>query len=235
MERDIADTVCVALGDRLVSLLVMGSYATYDIVEGYSDYDLLALVEGVVPTDSRLDLHKLSDRYRIDIGCVVRPIGDVRSRIDMNDQATRYIGNLELLDLKLHARLLYGTDIAAMIPDVKTLLQRDIGLELRAQYLHAVDSDPVRNIFRREPRNWCNYIINLCGALLLGEGIAAEKRSYPALMRSLHPDFRAVPLLENALRLRETKKALRMSIPERARLRESLALFLEEYRRYTFH
>lgn len=234
MECDIVDMVRSTLGDDLVSLLVVGSYATYDVIDGYSDYDLLALVDGSMSANGRIDLHELSDRYGIGIGCVVRPLADVLNRIDENDRATRYVGNLDLIDLKIHARLLCGQNVAEMIPDTGVLIRRDFRSELQAQYRHAVDHDPEKDIFRRGPRDWCNYIINLCGALLLSKGVTAEKRMFPRLMRSHHPDFRAVPLLEEALALRESRKALGQNESERETLRESLALFLEEYRRYTF-
>ncbi len=234
IEQSLTDTVRKALSTDLVSLFVVGSYANYDIVEGYSDYDLIAFVDAPNPPGSRIDFAVLSKKYTVEIKCTVRPLSDLQNRILDNDHATRFINNLGLLDLKLHSRLLYGKNVADGIPDVRDLLKRDLQSELQAEYMHAVDVDKEKNIFVREPRDWCNYVINMCGALLLSVGITARKDIYPELISLHHPTFGGAPYLVEALQLRSTMKVLHLSDNERADFKNVLALFLEEYRRYTF-
>ncbi len=234
IEQSLVDTVRKALSTDLVSLFVVGSYANYDIVEGYSDYDVLAFVDTPDPAGSQIDFAVLSKKYAVEIKCTVRPLSDFKNRILDNDRATRFVGNLTLLDLKLHARLLYGKDIVSLIPDVRDLLTRDLQSELQAEYTHALDVDKEKNIFVREPRDWCNYVINMCGALLLAVGISARKDTYPELISRHHPEFGGVPYLKEALQLRSTMSVLHVSDTERDNFKNVLALFLDEYRRYTF-
>ena len=62
MEREIAELFQKSFGENLVSLIVIGSYGTYDIVEGYSDYDLLVLVKDAknVPI---ISLERMAQKY----------------------------------------------------------------------------------------------------------------------------------------------------------------------------
>jgi len=122
MEHEIIDVIRETFKKNLVSLLVVGSYATYDFVKGYSDYDLLVFVMDQSRTRTNVTLDELSTKYSIDIRCSVRPIEDLNNRILNNDQATRFIGNLGLLDLKLHARPLYGENVADAIPDIRIMV-----------------------------------------------------------------------------------------------------------------
>ena len=234
MERDIIGVARSRFGTDLVSLLVVGSYATYDFVLGYSDYDLLAFVTDQSRGRTNFTLDELSTTYSLDIKCSVRPMADLRNRILDNDLATRFIGNIGLLDLKLRARPLYGENVANAIPDINELLGRDLRSELQAEYLHATDADPQKNIFVREPKDWCNYIINMSGMLLLSKGLVSQKDRYPELLHIHHPNFKGVPSLEKALTFRRSLKILDLKERERTDFKNTLTLFLEEYRRYTF-
>ncbi len=235
MEDEIIGSVRSAFSDALVSLFVVGSYATYDIVDGYSDYDLLAFVADPTRTPKNINFEKLSAKYSVALKCTVRPIADLQNRILGNDRATRFIGNLDLLDLKLRARLLYGKNIADDIPEVHELLKRDLRSELRAEYAHATDPDPVKNIFVREPQDWCNYIINMSGAILLSGGVTGNKNLFPELLQSYHPDFKGISSLEEALALRSSKIILHLDRQQRDDFKITLGSFLDEYRRYVFN
>ena len=48
MERALIKLLRKKLGKNLVSLLAVGSYGSDDYINGYSDYDVMALVSGAV-------------------------------------------------------------------------------------------------------------------------------------------------------------------------------------------
>src|SRR3989339_1006175 len=158
MERALVKLLRKKLGKNLVSLLAVGSYGNYDFIDGYSDYDVMALVRSAVNI-SETEIDKLSKKYSIDIQCYTTLDADFNNRIKNNNQATRFIGNLGLIKLKKQSRILYGKNVIKLIPEVKKIIQRDLTNELQFEYEHATSANPGWNIFNREPRKWINYII----------------------------------------------------------------------------
>ncbi len=236
-EQEVSRIFCDAFGDNLVALLVVGSSAVDDTVEGYSDIDLVLFVKDIrnVPN---IDTLSLSKKYDVDIGYAVKLYADFEKRVSGNADATRYVGTLDLLNMKLGgARVLAGENILELIPSVHELLARrsDIAKELLLDYSHATDPDPERNIFQREPKKWVNCIINMSANLLFAKGIAAKKDDIPKRLAEYCPDFRGRSIVEEAITLRKTKNALSLSEAERSRLRENLKFFLEAYREYVSH
>ncbi len=233
MEQEINQTLKSFFGKNLVSLLVEGSYGTYDIIEGYSDYDLCALVKDVSKTPD-VDLGDLSKKYSIDIKCSVKSYKDFQNRVKNSNKSSRFIDNLWLVKAKKQARVLVGKNVLNQIPSIKELIKRDIGCELRADYYYATNLNPEWNIFRREPQKWVNYIINMSNDLLLSKGVITKKADIPAMLEKHCPEFKGVAYVKEALYLRKTKKVLHLTKIEKNQLKKTLGLFLEDYKLYTF-
>ena len=233
MEQEISQTLKSFFGKNLVSLLVEGSYGIYDTVDGYSDYDLCALVKDVSKTPD-VDLGDLSKKYSIDIKCSVKSYTDFQNRIKNNNKFSRFIDNLWLIKAKKQERVLVGKDILSQIPSIKELLKRDIGCELRGDYYHATNLNPEWNIFKSEPQKWVNYIINMSYNLLLSKGVITKKADIPKMLKKHCPDFKGIAYVKEALDLRRTKKVLHLTKIEKNQLKKTLGLFLEDYKLYTF-
>ena len=233
MEWEIIRDAKKIFGKNLISLFVEGSYGNHDFIKGYSDYDLLTFVKDINKV-YEFDFNDLSEKYSIDIQCVVRSYEELVNRIKNNSKATRFIGNLELIKIKKQTRLLAGKDIKKLIPDVKKIRKRDLGSELRASYFHATNLNPGWNIYKREPRKWVNYIINMSNALLLSKGIIVRKSEIPPMLKKHLSDFGGTIYVKKALNLRKTKKVLKLNRAEKNKLKSDLTLFLEEYKKYLF-
>jgi hypothetical protein len=233
MEQEIIKVVKKSFGKNLVSLLVEGSYGTDDYIKGYSDYDLLALVKKV-DKNSEIDLSILAKKYSIDIQCSIKSYKDLLNRIQNNNDSSRFIGNIDLIKIKKQARLLAGKNIIDLVPDVRKIIKRDLGCELRADYYHATNSNPQWNIYKREPRKWANYIINMSNSLLLSKGIIVKKEYIPIMLSKYCPKFKEIAVIEEALKLRKSKKCLSLNKINKAKFKKRLDLFLAEYKRYTF-
>lgn len=229
IEKDIVEEVKKDLQNNLVSLIVEGSYASNDFVEGYSDYDLLALVKK--EDVSSLSLENLSRKYHLDIKCDIRLYQDFLNRIKNNDKSKRFINNLRLIKIKNQSRILFGKDVRKIIPNIKEIIKRDLSGELQADYYHATNLNPNWNIFKREPRAWVNYIINMSNNLLLRDGLTVKKEEIPVLLKKNCPEFKGTNILGKAIRLRRTKQALSLNQKERDKLKKDLEIFLEEYKR----
>lgn len=231
MEREIAELFQKSFGENLVSLIVIGSYGTYDIVEGYSDYDLLVLVKDAknVPI---ISLERMAQKYALEMGFSAVPYVDFENRLADNKKATRFVSNIFLVELKEKARVLAGKNIKELIPEVHEIVQRDIRSEWQENYEHAVSEG--QSIFKRKPEKWVNYIINMSDALLLGQGVAVPKKDIPAMLEKYHPQFLGTDYVKQSLILRQTKKVLALSEEEKEELRKMLVMFLEEYRKYVF-
>lgn len=233
MEEEIIQHIRDFFDKDLISLFVEGSYATHDFVEEYSDYDLLALVRDYKKFPN-IDLSDLSKKYSVNIQCDIRPLQDLINRIKNNNKATRFINNLRLIKIKKQSRLLAGKNIKNLVPNVKEIVKRDLYCELRADYYHATNSNPAWNIYRREPRHWVNYIINMGNNLLLSKGIVVKKSKIPEILIRYCHDFKGTSFVKKALILRKTKRVLNLNKTEKNQLRKELTLFLEEYKSYTF-
>lgn len=228
MEKEIIGRVRQYFGDNLVSLLVEGGYAAYDYMEGYSDYDLLILVKEDRQVQ-KFDLDDLSKKYSVDIQCDVKLYEDLINRIKNNNKARRYIDNLELVKIKNVDRFLAGKDVRKLIPKTRALIARDVGFELRSAYLYATNPDQRWNIFIREPRKWCNYIINMADGLLLSKGIVVKKDKIPEKLERYFPAFKGIKYVRKALRLRRTKKVLALNKNEKNQFKIDLRRFLDAY------
>ncbi|MDD3102229.1 MAG: hypothetical protein PHE59_03725 [Patescibacteria group bacterium] len=234
MEKEIIRRAKSFLGKNLVALLAEGSYGSYDFVEGYSDYDLSIFVKNFNKI-KEINFTDISERYHIDIQCVVRSYEDFQNRVKNNHKATRFIGNLDLINIKKKkTRLLVGMNIANSVPDIKKIIKRDLGCELRAEYYHATNLNPSWNIYRREPRKWVNYIINLSDRLLLSKGVISKKDDIPKMLAKYYPYFRGIKYIREALVLRKTKRVLKLNETEKKHLKNILNQFLEEYKRQVF-
>ncbi len=231
MEQELIEAIKSKLGKNLVSLVVEGSYANYDFIEGYSDYDLLVLVKNI-DNIKKINLNNLAKKYKLDIQYVIRSYQDLINRIKNNNKATRFFTNLGLIKYKIQARVIWGKDITKMIPPVKEIIKRDLGCELRAEYLYATNPDKAWNIFSRKPRNWVNYIINMSNELLLSKGIIVKKRDIPRALKKIFPDFDGLKYVKEAVQLRESKKVLVLNNVEKNKLKKSLSDFLEEYKNF---
>ncbi|OGH93751.1 MAG: hypothetical protein A2538_02625 [Candidatus Magasanikbacteria bacterium RIFOXYD2_FULL_41_14] len=230
MERALVKLLRKKLGKNLVSLLAVGSYGNYDFIDGYSDYDVMALVRSAVNI-SETEIDKLSKKYSIDIQCYTTLDADFNNRIKNNNQATRFIGNLGLIKLKKQSRILYGKNVIKLIPEVKKIIQRDLTNELQFEYEHATSANPGWNIFNREPRKWINYIINMSNCLLLSKGVTVKKKNIPGALAKCCPNFLGIQYVKKAILLRQTKKVLNLSKIEKNNLKKTLQLFLEEYKK----
>lgn len=236
MEAELTKLLKKYIGNNLISLLVEGSYGNYDIIEGYSDYDLLVLVKNTkTALVAEADICNLSKKYSLDIKCCIKDYRDFENRIKNNNQATRFIGNLDLIKLKKQARLLTGKNILPLIPNIKELIKRDLNCELRESYYHATSPDQNWNIFIREPRNWINYIINMSNNLLLEKGLIVRKEKLPLTLKKYCPEFKGIIYVQKALALRQSKKIFNLSGPEKKKLKNDLSLFLEAYKQYVFY
>ena len=136
------------------------------------------------------------------------PYADFKNRIKNNNQAARFVGNLELIKLKKQSRLLTGKNVIKLIPDIKEIIKRDLTSELRFEYEHATSKNPGWNIFKREPRKWVNYIINMSNCLLLSKGIAVKKQNISNALSKHCPTFNGINYVKKAIQLRKTKKIL---------------------------
>ena len=181
MEREIIRRTRRSLGKNLVALLAEGSYGSYDFVEGYSDYDLLIFVKNFNKI-KEINFRDISKRYCVDIQYVIRLYKDFQNRVKNNQKATRFIGNIDLINIKKKARLLFGKNIANLVPDIKKIIKRDLGCELRAEYYHATNLNPGWNIYRQKPKKWVNCIINISNGLLLSKGAVVEKDNIPKIL-----------------------------------------------------
>lgn len=233
LEREILDKAQKELGKNLVSLLVEGSRATYDFIEGYSDYDLLALVKDTKKA-REVDFNSISKKYKIEIQCVIKKYSDLINRIKNNNKATRYINNLLLIKYKKQARILAGRNIVKLIPSVKELIKRDLGSELQANYLYATNPNKTWNIFSRQPRKWTNYMINMSNDLLLSRGIAVKKEKIPQLLKKYFPKFKGLKYVQESLDLRVSKKVLNLTKSEKNQLKNNLNQFLVMYKELVF-
>jgi hypothetical protein len=231
MEHAIITWVKKALGKNLVSLFTIGSYANYDIVPGYSDYDLLAMVKKE-PKTRLIKLDTLSKKYSLDIGCSFVSYVDFLNRIKNNNKATRFVGNISLMKMRKKARLLTGKNIQKLIPSLKELMKRDLNSELMANYYHATSTNPEWNIFKREPCKWINYIISMSNDILISKGIFIEKNEIPKMLNKYCPDFKGTQYVKEALRLRQTKKVLDLNKKEKIKIKNTLSLFLEKYKNH---
>lgn len=233
MEEELVRRVKKVLGKNLITLLVEGSYAGYDFVPDYSDFDLLALVKDVKQAKD-INFTDLEKKYGLEIQCAVKSYSDFLNRIKNNKQATRFISNLLLIKYKKQARLLSGRNVIKLIPPLSQLIQRDLKTELRSNYLYAVNPDKRWNIFGREPRKWCNYIINMANDLLLSKGIVAKKDQIPGLLLEFWSGFKGLKYVRHALLLRKTKNILSLTKSEQEQFKNELRNFLVEYKKIVF-
>ena len=234
MEKEIIKRAQKYFADNLVCLMAEGSYAAMDYVEGYSDYDLLIIVKDINRKAEKFNLDDLSKKFSIKVQCSIDLYQDILNRIKNNNKASRFINNLELIIIKKHNRLLAGKDIKKQIPDVRGLIKRDLGAELRSIYLYAVNPDKRWNIFIREPRKWCNYAINMANALLLSRGMIVKKDQIPGKLKQYHPRFKGIDFVKKALELRKTKKILHLNKSGKQKFNKEFRAFLEAYRDYVF-
>lgn len=234
MEKEIIKLSKKSFGKNLISLLVEGSYGTYDFVKGYSDYDLLALVKDNKKI-GKINLENISKKYSLNIQCSIKSYEDLQNRIKNNNKSSRFIGNINLIKIKSQSRLLTGKNIIQSIPTLRELVKRDLGCELRADYYHATNSSPQWNIFERETKAWINYMINMSNNLLLSKGIIVNKKNIPTMLKKYCPNFQGAIYVKKALQLRKTKKVFGLNQEKRVQLKKDLNLFLEEYKKYTFY
>lgn len=233
IERDVVEEIKKYFSSNLVSIFVEGSFANDDYIKGYSDYDVLVIIKKDDESKG-FNLDKLSKKYRIEIQADVKLYKDFLNRIKNNNLATRFVGNLTLLELKNKNRLIFGKDLCKNIPSKNKLIKRDLTTELRDLFLFATNPDKRWNIFIREPRKWCNYIINMANALLLSSGVFVNKTKLLDSIKKYHPKFKGVRELERAIKLRETGKILTLSFKEARLLKKDLERFLESFRDYLF-
>jgi len=233
IERDVVEEIEKNFSSNLVSIFVEGSFANYDYIKGYSDYDVLVIIKKEDRSKS-LNLDKLSQKYGIEIQADVKLYKDFLNRIKNNNLTTRFVGNLTLLELKNKNRLIFGKDLRKIIPNKSKLIKRDLTVELRDLFLFATNPDKRWNIFIRKPRKWCNYIINMANALLLSNGVFVKKTKLLDNVKKYHPKFKGVRELEMAIKLRETGKILSLSLKEERLLKRDLECFLESFKQYLF-
>lgn len=234
LEQDIVTLFHSTLKDNLITLLAVGSYGTNDIVDGYSDCDLMVFVENIREVKT-IDLGKLSKKYSIDIGYSLVSYSDFKNRTKNNNKSTRFVGNIDLIKIRKQSRVLYGKNIINLTPTIKEVIRRDLGVELRASYYHATSMNPDWNIFKRKPRKWVNYIINMSNDLLLVKGVIVKKNDIPAMLKKHCPDFCGLSCVVEAVRLRRTKEILSLNKLLVIKLKNTLCLFLEEYRGLVFY
>ena len=228
-EHKIINLVRAAMGTTLKSIMVEGSYGTYDHIPGYSDYDLAIITndkhEGRIP-----GMKELGKSARVDLQWVFCSYQDILNRIDNNCFATRFVSNMRLILFKESCRIIDGKDFTKCIPEVSVMTQRDLGEELRAQYLYATNPRKAWNIFLREPRKWCNYIINMANSLLLSKGVIVRKSEIADQLKVHFPGFNDIDSVLYAVELRRTQEVLSLSTEQTADLNCRLESFLEAYR-----
>lgn len=234
MKEEIINLIKKLFGKNLVSIYLEGSFGTKDFISGYSDCDLLIFVKDLKKLPD-ISFEPLSKKYGIKICYSVKFYGDLLNRIKNNKKVTRFVGNIILILIKKRKiRLISGKDLSKIIPDARMLLRRDLLRELKENYFHATNTNPKWNIFKRKPQNWANYIINMGNGLLLLKGIFIKKEEIPKMLEKYCKEFKGTGYVRKALKLRKTKKALKLNSNEKKKFRKDLEFFLEKYREYVF-
>jgi predicted nucleotidyltransferase len=228
LERDLVKRAQEAFGEDLLSVVISGSVATGEIVDGWSDCDAYAIVR----RHRRLcvDTGVLSRKYGLDVKLESVLERDLISRIRNTPQARRFVGNMMLIGLKQRDWLLWGKDFRKELPAIETLYWRDLRSELLSTYRHAMSRDKKKNIFERPPKAWCGYIINMSDALLVVKEIFIKKQDIPAALEKIYPDFPVIDIVRQALAYRAQAKT-DFSWEEKKFLKQSLKEFLNEFKR----
>lgn len=239
LEKEIISLLLKILKNNLVSLLVEGSYASYEHVPGYSDYDLSAFVKKNLSKKEELiivkTLEKLSKKYNLEVQCCFVLYRDFKNCIENNNKARRFVNNLRLISLKSHGRVLAGKNISKEIPSIKQLAKRNLQTEINNNYLFVTNSFPGYNILLRKPSKWVSCLINLCSVLLYKKGLVVSKNELPKILKKYFPEFKGIKYLKKALRLRKTKKVLNLTLKEKKILKKDFLNFLEIYRKFVMY
>lgn len=235
LESELVSLVQKKLGNNIVTILITGGCATFDVVSGWSDYDLMILVHDKEKVP-KIDFRDLEKKYGIKpIQMTAKPWSSFLSRISGKRNADRFINTSWLISMRTCCRVLAGKELTPLIPPLKTLLKRDLDCELRSAYLQKTNIAPEWNILSaKNPKQWVNCIISLAHQLLLSKGVAVRKADIPKALGQYYPDFKGTPLVVKALKIRATGRIPNMNSAEGRRAKKLLVDFLKIYREYLF-
>jgi predicted nucleotidyltransferase len=227
-ERELSTELHNYYGEELISIIVEGSYGSGDFVKGYSDYDCLVFLKGF--SKGELDpncRNKIKTEFQLRYlpwDYFIEAVEGIRLK--------RHLGPLELIKMKYHSRIIYGKDILTLIPDKSLILSRYnsiLGEYLRAAYYHATNIKLGWNIFKKPPKKWVNYIINMSYLLLIAKGTIVNKKDIVTFLQKEYSDFECSTIVANAIMLRQTKQVLNLTPVEARKLKQHLRIFLDNY------
>jgi predicted nucleotidyltransferase len=235
LESELVPLVQKKLGSNIVTILITGGCATFDVVPGWSDYDLMVLVHDKEKVP-KIDFQVLEKKYGIKpIQMTAKPWSSFLNRVAGNRKADRFINTSWLISMRTCCRVLAGKELAPLIPPIKTLLTRDLDCELRSSYLQKTNIALEWNILSaKNPKQWVNCIISLAHQSLLAKGVAVRKMDIPKALGQYYPDFKGTPLVVKALKIRATGKIPAINSSEGRQAKKLLVDFLKIYREYLF-
>ena len=235
LESELVPLVQKKFGKNMVTILITGGCAKFDALLGWSDYDLMLLVHDTknVPM---INVSALEKKYGLKpIQICAKPWRSFIARIKGNQNTDRFVNALWLIGMRTRCRVLAGKELIPLIPPIKELLQRDLGCELRANYLHITSTNLDWNIAEsKNPKKWINCILNLSLHLLLAKGIAVNKNEITQALEKHYPDFTGSKIVSEALKIRATGKIPKVNSPQGHHAKKLLLNFLEIYRDYLF-
>lgn len=216
-------------GSNLISIYAIGSYLTDDFIEGYSDIDLAVFVKNNVNLPHSETIQTLSEKNGIKIGASYIAYDDFLNRIQDNAKATRFFSNIFALQMKNgKATLLYGKDLASMLPKNEVFLARNLQSELLNNYFHAKSPEKEKNVFVKEPMNFLGYILNMSNDLLVAKGVFSNKTNLVENIKKYYPSFGSIRAIEKALELRK-KRRINFNQKEADDVKKMLSDFLDDY------
>jgi predicted nucleotidyltransferase len=235
LESELVPLVREKLGKNLVSVLATGGCANFDAVPGWSDYDLIILVNDrkKVPV---IDVSQLEKKYGISpIQIAAKPWRSFVARTKGSEKTDRYVDTLWLIAIRAYCRVLAGKKLVPLIPPLRSLLARDLHCELRCHYLHETNSDPDWNIvLAKNPKRWVNCVVSLSHMLLLAKGVFVPKNEIPSALEKYYPDFTGFNIVAEALKIRSTGKIPTPDSAQAKQAKKLLTEFLKIYREYLF-
>jgi len=235
LENELVPLVKKKFSKNAVTLLASGGCAGFDALLGWSDYDLIVIVNDreKAPT---INVSSLEKKYGIKpIQIATKSWRSFIARTKGNQNTDRFVNTLWLIGMRTRCRVLTGKELIPLIPPVKELLMRDLGCELRANYLHITSTNLDWNIATsKNPKKWINCILNLSLHLLLAKGIVVHKNKITQALKKHYPDFTGTKIINEALKIRATGKIPKINSPEGRRAKKLLLDFLKIYRDYLF-
>ena len=235
LENELVPLLQKKFGKNAITLLASGSCANFDVVLGWSDYDVVVFVHDRKKIPA-IDFRSLEKKYGIQpIQVAVKSWRSFLMRTLGNSNTDRFVDNLWLVSIRKHYRVLAGKKLIPFIPPMSELLKRDLGCELRAEYYHATNVNPDWNIaMSKSPKRWINCIISLSFLLLIAKGVAVQKKEIPAALAKHYSDFPGTGLVRKALAIRATGKIPSVNSPMGRQAKKLLIDFLQIYQTYLF-